>query len=139
MNPPEEPLEPSLDNSVRTRYIEALAFGLGCDEDTVKQSAGRLTAMRKVLGKIDPTIPREQQSPQDINLIENIGRWFLESSPQQEQLKYAVGATVLNLLRAPITSGYFTHLESWVGLWTDGEGVEGFKQHLSRTDDLPQE
>ncbi len=70
-------------------------------------------------------------SPEAIARTEAIGEKFLHRTGMTH-LRFTVGSRILSLLNADINSGYFTALESWIGMWTDGQGVEPFQRVLNR-------
>ena len=120
--------------NIREKYLEALAVSLGADETIAKLNAKALVAAHAdgALPIVDYTKDKYEQNPKDITTIGHIGSWFLTGSPQQDQLKFTVGSRVLSLLNEDTGSGSFTHLRSWVGVWTDGDGCDKFQELIDR-------
>ena len=74
---------------------------------------GLLLGASRELAGIDYS-PGENQSnldPKIVERIEAIGRWYLSGSRQADELKFAIGARVLSLLKESPDSNYFKNLK----------------------------
>ena len=116
----------------RRKYLEAMAAALGANPLTSKWSIEALLGSAEELSDIPYSNNRSDMDQETINKIEAIGRWYMAGSPSAEELKFAVGTHVLQLLKIDPNSVYFNNLKGFVGRWTDGEGDKKFDEVLSQ-------
>ena len=129
-----EEKSPEQIEATRRKYLEALAISLGANETTVLMSVDALLRNAGDLASIDygkDKNNRNDLDPKDVEQIEALGSWLLTGSSQRDQLKFAVGSTLLSLLIEDQNSSYFENLDQWVGMWTDGTGDKKFKEMVA--------